>query len=230
MSKRLREDEAAIADLQDEVSSLKRFKVGNRDIVMREVPNPRGFNFAPPQPPSAPRVNVNVQAPRNTYADVREGERQAFLSGYRNTIPFRRYGESIAVAPSGGYRSRSAFLKSKKAAAALVLPRPYTKMQWIQMKKATASARAAVNVLQKMKPVTGVMRAASKASLARARLSMKKGGRSIPKKTLMKAGKQATAAVYKRDLMKKTKNTLLKAVKLESKEKIATFLANCYAK
>lgn len=227
MSKRLREDEAAIADLQNDVANIKRFKVGNRDITMREVRNAEGFRFAPPQPPSAPRVNVNVQAPRNTYADVREGERQAFLSGYRNTMPYRNYGNSIAVAPSGGYRSRSAYLKSK---AAIVLPRPYTKMQWIQMKKATASARAAVNVLQKMKPVTGVMRAASKASLARARLSMKKGGRSIPKKTLMKAGKQATAAVYKRDLMKKTKNTLLKAVKLESKEKIATFLANCYAK
>ena len=84
---------------------------------MREVPVARPFPF---QPPTAPRVNVNVQStptPRNTYADVREGERQAFLNGYRMSFP-RISNPSIAVAPMQGYRRRVYRSKSGKTKTA----------------------------------------------------------------------------------------------------------------
>lgn len=116
LKRRLEDDEAAIASLASEVQNLKKFKVGDRTITMREVPVPArqrsaGFPFAPPAP--APRVNVNVQAPRNTYADIREGERQAAMSGYKMSFPRVNYNAPISVAPSSGYRSRTPFLRRK---------------------------------------------------------------------------------------------------------------------
>lgn len=115
LKRRLEDDEAAIASLASEVQNLKKFKVGDRTITMREVPIPArarsaGFPFAPP---AAPRVNVNVQAPRNTYADVREGERQAYLSGYRSTFNRLPYQQNISVAPASSYRSRASFMRKK---------------------------------------------------------------------------------------------------------------------
>lgn len=112
LKRRLESDESAIAELANEVKNLKRFKVGDRTITMREVPVARAFPF---QPPSAPRVNVNVQStPRNSYADVREGERQAFMSGYKMSFPRVNYNPSIAVAPMQGYRRRVYRTKSGK--------------------------------------------------------------------------------------------------------------------
>lgn len=114
LKRRLESDESAIAELANEVKNLKKFKVGDRTITMREVPNARGFPFVAPTP-SAPRVNVNVQStPRSTYADVREGERQAYMSGYRMSFPRVNYNPSIAVAPMQGYRRRVYRTKSGK--------------------------------------------------------------------------------------------------------------------
>ena len=118
LKRRLESDESAIAALASEVNNLKKFKVGDRTITMREVPVARAFPF---QPPSAPRVNVNVQStptPRNTYADVREGERQAMMSGYRMSFPRVNYNPSIAVAPMQGYRRRVYRSKSGKTKTA----------------------------------------------------------------------------------------------------------------
>lgn len=199
LKRRLESDEAVIADVAREVDNLKRFKVGDRTITMREVPLPRsaarGFPFAappPPQPTIAPRVNVNVQTPRNTWQDVREGERQAYLSGYRVRLP-RISNPSIAVAPSsGGYRGRAAYLK---------------KIGYKPKKKRTAAQLA------------------SKASLARARKSASKGGSKIPKKYLFKAEKKANRSLSYNSWMKQTKARLLKALNSRPKSVLAACLA-----
>lgn len=118
LKRRLESDESAIAALASEVNNLKKFKVGDRTITMREVPVARPFPFAPP---TAPRVNVNVQStptPRNTYADVREGERQAIMNGYRMSFPRVNYNPSIAVGPMQGYRRRVYKSKSGKTKTA----------------------------------------------------------------------------------------------------------------
>ena len=113
LKRRLESDESAIAELANEVKNLKKFKVGDRTITMREVPVARGFPFVAPT--TAPRVNVNVQStPRNSYADAREGDRQAYLSGYRMSFPRVNYNPSIAVAPMQGYRRRTYRTKSGK--------------------------------------------------------------------------------------------------------------------
>lgn len=184
LKRRLNEDEAAISSLQAQVNNLKKFKVGDRTITMREVPvAPRGFPFAAP---SAPRVNVNVQAPRQSYADSREGDRQAFLSGYKMTYP-RITNPSIAVAPMQGYRRRLYTTKSGK------------KKTSTQMK--------------------------SKASLARARTSAKRGGTKVPKKTMLKAGKQADRLVAYNMWMKQTKARLIQALKSRNKDVLAKCLS-----
>lgn len=191
LKRRLNEDEAAIASLASEVNNLKKFKVGDRTITMREVPvnrsSARGFPFAAPQP-QAPRVNVNVQAPRNTYADIREGERQAAMSNYKMSFPRVNYNPSIAVAPSSGYRSRSKFFNKKGK-------------------------------------FIGAKKAASKASLARARTSAKRGGTKIPKRTLLKAGKKADRAIAYNMWMKQTKARLLQALKSRKKDVLAKCLS-----
>lgn len=193
LKRRLNEDEAAIASLASEVNNLKKFKVGDRTITMKEVPLPRsaarGFPFAAPPQTQAPRVNVNVQAPRNTYADVREGERQAAMSNYKMSFPRFNYNPSIAVAPSSGYRSRSQFFNKKKK-------------------------------------FIGAKKAASKASIKRARTSAKRGGTKIPKRILLKAAKQADVLIAKRMWMKQTKARLLQALKSRKKDVLATCLAN----
>lgn len=188
LKRRLESDEAAIADLASQVNNLKRFKVGDKTITMREVPS--GFPFRAPPQPAAPRVNVNVQSnptPRTTYAQVREGERQAAMSGYKMSFPRVNYNPSISVAPSQGYRSRMPFLKKKAASDA---------------------------------------KARSKASLARARMSAKKGGTAIPKRTLLKAAKQADNTLAYRMWMKQTKARLLAALKSRNKSVLAMCLAN----
>lgn len=181
LKRRLNEDEAAISSLQAQVNNLKKFKIGDRTITMREVPRSGpGFPFqAPPQ--SAPRVNVNVQAPRSTYADVKEGERQAYLSNYKMSYP-RISNPSIAVAPSGGYR-RSSYAKKMQA------------------------------------------KRASKASLARARTSAKRGGTKIPKKTLLKAVKKTDRSIAYNMWMKQTKARLLQALKSRKKNVLAKCLS-----
>jgi len=188
LKRRLESDEAAIADLASQVNNLKRFKVGDKTITMREVPS--GFPFRAPPQPAAPRVNVNVQSnptPRTTYAQVREGERQAAMSGYKMSFPRVNYNPSISVSPSQGYRSRMPFLKKKAASDA---------------------------------------KARSKASLARARMSAKKGGTAIPKRTLLKAAKQADNMLAYRMWMKQTKARLLAALKSRNKSVLAMCLAN----
>jgi len=196
LKRRLQEDEAAIASIASEVQNLKKFKVGDREITMREVPVPArarsaGFTFAPP---AAPRVNVNVQAPRNTYADVREGERQAYLSGYKATFSRLPYNQNISVAPSAGYRSRMPFLRRKGLAK-------------------TPKVRTAAQM-------------ASKASLARARRASSKGGMRPKKATLLKAAKQGDAIIAYRMWMKQTKARLLQALKSRKKDVLAKCLAN----
>lgn len=188
LKRRLDEDEAVLASLSSEVKNLKRFKVGDRTITMREVPVVRPFPFAPPQPP-APRVNVNVQTPRNTYADVREGERQAMLSGYRMSFP-RISNPSIATEPMSGYRSRTPFLR----------------------KKGIVKTKSAAKM-------------ASKASLARARTSAKRGGTKVPKRTMLKAGKIADQTLSYRMWMKQTKARLLQALKTRKKSVLAMCLS-----
>ena len=51
LKRRLESDESAIAALASEVNNLKKFKVGDRTITMREVPVARPFPFAPPTAP-----------------------------------------------------------------------------------------------------------------------------------------------------------------------------------
>lgn len=190
LGKRLREDEAAIASLASEVNNLKKFKVGDRTITMREVPSSRGFPFVTP-PAASPRVNVNVQAPsvpRRAYVDVREGERQAYLSGYRNVVRnANNYNPSIAVGKTNSYRSRLPFMKKKAVSAA---------------------------------------KARSKASLAKARTSAKKGGSRPSKATLLKAGQSADKLVAYRMWMRQTKARLLTALKSRRKYILARCLAN----
>lgn len=197
LKRRLSEDEALLSSLQEEVKALKKFKVGDRTITMTEAParppgrySPRmqngGFPFVAPQTTS-PRVNVNVNPPSRPWVDPREGERQAFLSGYKLSYPrVNQYARTnIAVAPMQPYKRSSAAMKK------------------------TAAMNAA--------------KAASKASLKRARTSAKRGGTSIPKKTLLKAGKKADARLAMRMWMKKSKARLIKA--LSSRPKIV--LAKC---
>lgn len=71
---------------------------------------------------------------------------------------------------------------------------------------------------------------ASKASLARARTSAKKGGMAASKKTLIKAANRGTYLIHYRGLMKLSKAKLLNAMKLESKSVLAACLAKRYTK
>lgn len=129
LKRRLSEDEAAISLLQNEVNNLKKFKVGDRDIIMREVParppgrySPRmvngGFPFVAPT--TQPRVNVNVQAPR-TIVDPKEAERLAYQSGYRIPKPVNvrsTWKQALpVVAPMTPYRV-SAYGRKRAASAA----------------------------------------------------------------------------------------------------------------
>lgn len=187
LKRRLDEDEAAIASLSNEVKNLKRFKVGDRTITMREVPVARPFPFVAPPASVAPRVNVNVQTPKQSYADVREGERQAFLSGYKMSFPRYNSNPSIAVAPMTGYKRRLYTTKKGK------------KLTSAQMK--------------------------SKASLKKAKTSIKKGGSRPSKATLIKAGKIADFTISYRNWMKQTKARLLQALKTRKKSVLAACLA-----
>lgn len=225
LKRRLNEDEAAIATLASEVQNLKRFKVGDRTITMREVPRSGpGFPFAPPPPPpQAPRVNVNVQAPRNTYADIREGQRQAAMSNYKMSFPRVNYNPSIAVAPSRGYQSRSAFLKKKASEASIA--------------RANLSAkRGGTKIPKKI-----MLKALSKASIARAKRASSKGGMRPKKRdffysysaAMRKKGNLTSAKMNKRigtllsykSWMKQDKDRLLQAMATRTKKQIAYCLS-----
>lgn len=89
---------------------------------------------------------------------------------------------------------------------------------------AEATAKAAGSYVAALK------KKASKASLKRARTSAKKGGSAIPKTTLRKAADKGTYIIHFRGLMKKSKNALIKAIRLEPKSVLAACLAKRYTK
>lgn len=191
MSKRLRDDEAAIASLQSEVSNLKRRVITPTKtlrLINRQQQQP--YRFAQPQP----IFNVNT-APINTPMDVAMGERAA-------NQPFMGY----SIPPPPPLRS-------------------YTPRAYQRVKRVAANTKAAALSYKK-----AILKKKSKASLARARVSTKKGGMAAPKKTLIKAARKGDYIVHFRNLMKMTRAKLNKALALESKAVVAACLAKRYSK
>lgn len=193
MSKRLRDDEAAIASLQSEVQNLKKRVITPTKtlrLINRQQQQP--YRFAQPQP----IFNVNT-APINTPMDIAEGERQAAmqsLPGYYAIPP---------PPPLSTYGSR-AYQRVKRVAA--------------------NSKNAAISYGK------ALLKKKSKASLARARTSMKKGGTAIPKKTLIKAAAKGSKRLFYKDLITWTKARLIKALRLEPNSVLASCLAKRYSK
>lgn len=126
-------------------------------------------------------------------------------------------GERAAAMQDLGYSNSSLYTPSFVAGYS---PASYRRLKRTAKNSAKAASSYRASLAKK----------ASKASLARARTSMKKGGTAIPKATLRKAADKGTYIIHFRGLMKKSKNALIKAMNLEPKSVLAACLAKRYTK
>lgn len=204
MSKRQREESTLT------LPSGKVIRLIKNPVKLREL-GTTGFRYAPPPPP-APQFNFSVG---NTAAedrmDIESGEQNAYNYGMGN-LNRTRLPSSFYTAPRY-YRSVSARKR--------VTPAP--------RRPPKGSYFASKQMMRKRRGITAAQAAASKASLARARTSAKRGGTKIPRKQAIKASRQVDAAVNYRMLINKPKSELLKALKTKTKNVLATCLANAYA-
>jgi len=184
-----------------------------------------GAQYAQP----APQFVFNApQAPSADRMDVAQGERSAIMQRMGYSIPPP---PPLMITPYSDYRYRARRVPKKvtsKQAKATV------KHFQSQAKKDAARRNAA---RLRSREVYGASQAyarklASKASLARARVSMKKGGTAIPKKTLMKAAKKGEKTALRRIqsnrfafLKKQSKANLLKRMKQHTISELAGCLA-----
>lgn len=125
-------------------------------------------------------------------------------------------GERAAVMHQMGYPSYN----PPSSAISAYSPRAYNRLK----RDASASKKMATSYR------ASLAKKASKASLARARLSAKKGGTAIPKATLRKAADKGSYIVHFRAIMKMTKSRMIKALNLEPKAVLAACLAKRYSK
>lgn len=132
--------------------------------------------------------------------DIEQGERAAIMHG----MGYAPYSTSVSPILNTTRYSPAAYRRIKRTA------------------EATAKAAGSY--------VAALKKKASKASLKRARTSAKKGGSAIPKTTLRKAADKGTYIIHFRGLMKKSKNALIKAIRLEPKSVLAACLAKRYTK
>lgn len=126
-------------------------------------------------------------------------------------------GERQAAMASLGYTNRSLYSPSFVSGYS---PRAYNRLK----RAANATVKAASSYR------ASLAKKASKASIARAKTSAKKGGTAVPKATLRKAADKGSYIIHFRGLMKKSKNALIKALRLEAKTVLAACLAKRYTK
>jgi len=145
-----------------------------------------------------PQPVFNVNTAPVTRMDIAEGERQAAMSGYYMRPP----------PPIRNY--------------------PIPKRAPVRKYKSVAKAqrKRAINARYGFNP-SAAQRAASKASLARARMSSKKGGSRPPKRVYMKSKKAADISIAKKMWSKQTKARLLQALKNKTKAVLVDLLARC---
>lgn len=171
------------------------------------------------------RLKKRVVTPTKTLRLVNRQSQQPFQfaqpqpifnvnTGPINTPMDVEQGEMAARQPFRGY------------AVAPPPPLPsYSSRAYQRVKRVAANSKAAALSYSK-----AVLKRKSKASLARARVSSKKGGSAPPKKTLIKAANKGTYLVHFRAIMKFTRAKINKALALEPKAVVAACLAKRYTK
>lgn len=170
--------------------------------------------------PNKKTIRLVSRAERNLDAAYAKSAPQYVLTPVQSEIANAMdiaEGERAAALLAMGRQQPSLYSSSFVASSA---PSSYRRVK----RAAKASAKAPSSYR------AAIAKKASKASLARARTSAKKGGTAIPKATLMKAANKGSYMIFFRDLMKKTVRQLRKAINLEPKSVLAACLAKRYAK
>lgn len=193
---------------RDSFESLVKLPGGK---VIRLIPKAQRRRYALPRP------GFTFGAPANLRADAQIADAMDV-----------EVSRSVAPSPASSY-SWSAPSIARTSNTGYYRPLRRAPKKKAPAKAPKGSYFASKAMMRKRRGVTPAMAAASKASLARARLSVKKGGSRIPKRTARKAVAKVDAGINYRLLINRTKASLMKALSAKPKSVLASCLSKYYA-